>query len=78
MIIEFTLALGLSAGVVQEAPLPSQESNPAAEEAEERSFPERIVWFTQLDQALAEAERTNRPILVNSASPSCSGVPGMW
>ena len=50
----------------------------AAQQADEPSFPARIVWFTRLDQALAEAERTNRPILLHSAAPACSGAPGMW
>ena len=37
-----------------------------------------ITWFTQWDQAVKEAERLNRPILLQSAAPLCSGVPGMW
>jgi hypothetical protein len=37
-----------------------------------------VTWFTQWDQAVKEAERLNRPILLQSAAPLCSGVPGMW
>lgn len=37
-----------------------------------------ITWFTQWNQAVKEAERLNRPILLQSAAPLCSGVPGMW
>jgi hypothetical protein len=78
MIIELALAFALHASVAQTAPVVAQENRAANSESEERAFPERIVWFTQLDEALAEAARTNRPILVHSASPSCSGAPGMW
>ena len=38
----------------------------------------RITWFTQWDQAVKEAKRLNRPILLQGAAPVCSGVPGMW
>ncbi len=38
----------------------------------------RITWFTSWDQAVREAQRSNRPILLQSAAPVCSGVPGMW
>ncbi|QDU82979.1 hypothetical protein Pla163_00740 [Planctomycetes bacterium Pla163] len=78
MIIEIALAFALHAGVAHDAPVPAQDDRAAAAESDERAFPERIVWFTQLDEALDEAARTNRPILVHSASPSCSGAPGMW
>ena len=37
-----------------------------------------ITWFATWDQALAEANRTNRPILFTSAAPACGSVPGMW
>jgi hypothetical protein len=37
-----------------------------------------ITWFTQWDQAVKEAERLNRPILLQGAAPVCSDVPGMW
>lgn len=88
MIIELALTLALDAGVATTlAPLvrelvqqdtADERADGSEEEAEQPSFPERIVWFTQLDQAFAEAERTNRPILLHSAAPACSGAPGMW
>ena len=37
-----------------------------------------ITWFTQWDQAVKEAKRHNRPILLQGAAPVCSDVPGMW
>lgn len=39
---------------------------------------QRIAWYTSLDQAVADGERLNRPILLQSAAPQCGGVPGMW
>ena len=38
----------------------------------------RIAWFGTLKSGLAEAERTNKPILLISAAPQCVGVPGIW
>ena len=40
--------------------------------------PARIAWYATLDSALAEAERSQRPILFTSAAPACTGVPGIW
>lgn len=37
-----------------------------------------IAWFGTWEAALAEAKRTNRPILFMSAAPQCQGVPGVW
>lgn len=37
-----------------------------------------IAWFGRWEDARAEAQRTGRPILLMSAAPRCSGVPGMW
>ena len=37
-----------------------------------------IQWFGTLERGLAEAARTNKPILLVSGAPHCSGVPGMW
>ncbi|MDF1838861.1 MAG: hypothetical protein P1V35_13405 [Planctomycetota bacterium] len=37
-----------------------------------------IAWFGTWKEGLAEAKRTNRPILLMSAAPQCHGVPGMW
>lgn len=38
----------------------------------------RIAWYGTLKSGLAEAERSNRPILLVSAAPHCTGVPGIW
>ena len=54
-----------------------EDSSPSAITATETSEP-RITWFTQWNQAVTEAERLNRPILLQGAAPVCSGVPGMW
>jgi ABC-type sugar transport system substrate-binding protein len=37
-----------------------------------------IAWFGTWSEALAEAQRTNRPLLFMSAAPQCSRVPGVW
>jgi hypothetical protein len=37
-----------------------------------------IAWFGVLADARAEAQRTGKPILLMSAAPACTGVPGMW
>lgn len=52
---------------------PSQDARPAAE-----APAARVAWYTSWEQALQEAERHNRPILLQSAAPQCGGVPGMW
>ena len=52
---------------------PSQDARPSAE-----APAARVAWYTSWEQGLAEAERLNRPILLQSAAPQCGGVPGMW
>ena len=37
-----------------------------------------IQWFGTWEDARAEAQRTNRPILLTSAAPACQGVSGIW
>ena len=37
-----------------------------------------IAWYGTLDRGLAEAKRSQRPILLVSAAPQCLGVPGIW
>lgn len=37
-----------------------------------------IAWYGVLEDARVEAARTGRPILLMSAAPLCTGVPGMW
>lgn len=38
----------------------------------------QIQWFGVLNDGLAEAKRTGKPILLVSAACQCAGVPGMW
>ena len=38
----------------------------------------KIAWYGTLKDGLAEAKRSNRPILLVSAAPQCQNVPGMW
>ena len=38
----------------------------------------KIAWYGRLADGLAEAKRTNRPILLVSAAPQCQNVAGMW
>ncbi len=37
-----------------------------------------IQWFATLASAQAEAERTNRPMLLITGTPHCAGVSGIW
>lgn len=37
-----------------------------------------IAWFGVLEDGLEQARRTGKPILLISAAPQCTGVPGMW
>jgi hypothetical protein len=37
-----------------------------------------IQWFATWESGLAEARRTERPILLVAAAPHCGGVPGIW
>ena len=39
---------------------------------------ERMAWFGTLEKGLAEARRTNRPILFVAAAPHCHSVSGIW
>jgi len=61
---------------------PGADSSPQHDEGSTQTTTEaaipHITWFTQWDQAVKEAERLNRPILLQSAAPLCNGVPGMW
>ncbi len=38
----------------------------------------RIAWYSTLESGLAEAVRSNRPVLLISAAPQCLGVSGTW
>lgn len=57
----------------------AQDQTPAMTTAiQEDAAPMRIQWFGTLEQGLAEAKRTNRPILMTAAAPSCGGIAGEW
>lgn len=58
-------------------PVPADDASQAARPAAEAPTL-RIAWYTDWEQALAIAQETNRPILLQSAAPQCGGVPGMW
>ena len=38
----------------------------------------KIAWYGTLQSGLAEAERSQKPILLVSAAPQCLGVSGIW
>jgi len=50
-------------------------SNIAGSAAE---IPNRIAWYGTLKSGLAEATRSQRPILLVSGAPHCHGVSGIW
>ncbi|MBM4013453.1 MAG: hypothetical protein FJ293_00600 [Planctomycetes bacterium] len=84
--IRLTVAL-LCAMCACGAPLAAQEGAPHSRAGarppgplpihEEPAEP-GIAWFGTWSEALAEAERTGRPLLFMSAAPQCSRVPGVW
>ena len=43
-----------------------------------KAAPEGIGWIPTWKQGIAEARRTNKPILLLSAAPACGGVSGLW
>ena len=59
------------------APSPAATQEPAADERRD-AVPERIAWYGTLDSALAEAQRTQRPLFLLSARPEYRSVPGFW
>lgn len=67
----------LSAALQTSAAPPPSGASPR--EAPPVEAPEaRIQWFGTLEQGLAEAKRTNRPIMMTAAAPHCRGVSGKW
>ena len=73
--ILLSLALSLPSPGAIAGPGPQLGSQAQPESA---SDPARIAWFTDWDQARAEAERSGRPIFLMSAAPRCHDVPGLW
>ena len=39
---------------------------------------EGIGWIPTWRQAIAEASKARKPILLVAAAPQCAGVPGIW
>ncbi|MEM9015898.1 MAG: hypothetical protein AAGC68_02705 [Verrucomicrobiota bacterium] len=37
-----------------------------------------IMWYTTWDTALAEAQRSNRPLFFMAAAAECSGISGIF
>ena len=37
-----------------------------------------IAWYPKLEDGLAEAKRTNRPIFFMAVASQCNGVPGVF
>lgn len=37
-----------------------------------------VAWYTTWDTALAEAQRSNRPIFFMAAASTCSGISGVF
>lgn len=84
------LAAGVGAGEQRQGPPSGNGSTPGVRSGPRGGGPETrteptipkdgatIQWFGTLGRGLAEARRTNRPILLVSGAPHCSGVPGMW
>jgi hypothetical protein len=46
--------------------------------ARDTTSPPAIAWFSTLEDGLAEARRTGKPIFFLSAAPHCAGVSGIW
>ena len=43
-----------------------------------KGVPERIAWYSVLEDGLAEAKRSGKPIMFLTAAPQCASIPGMW
>ena len=63
------ITIGALIALEPTAPAPGQNLKPDAL---------RIAWYSTLEGGLAEAKRSNRPILFTSAAPQCLGVSGIW
>ncbi len=62
-------------GCIMLLPIGWGEANPAKVET---GVNRRIAWYGVLEDGLAEAKRTGKPIMLLSAAPQCAGVSGMW
>jgi hypothetical protein len=68
--------LSLESASAQQRP-PTQSgyggSNPAS-----KKVVSGIAWYGVLEDGLAEAKKTGKPIFLITAAAQCNGVPGMW
>jgi hypothetical protein len=65
-----SFAICAEAGLAQRPPQVPSEPIPSQQGG--------IVWYGTLRSGIAEAKRTNRPILLISAAPHCHSVSGIW
>ena len=57
----------------------AQQTSPkATPKSKSDTGEEEIAWFSTLESARSEAQRTELPILLIAARPECQGVPGQW
>ncbi|MBM3988300.1 MAG: hypothetical protein FJ294_10150 [Planctomycetes bacterium] len=73
-----TRAAPLAATQGAPPPAPDSERPPGPLPIHEQPTEPGIAWFGTWSEALAEAERTARPMLFMSAAPQCQRVPGVW
>ena len=65
----FFAAIAIAVGFAYAPAAPGQNQEPDAP---------RIAWYATLKAGLAEAKRSQRPIMFTSAAPQCVGVSGIW
>ncbi len=53
-------------------------ASPATSQEQVGKAKQQVDWLCDWQQALAEAKRTERPILLAFGKPACEGVPGTW
>ncbi len=70
------LALAMLTSFVMACAAPAQSL--AAQDTGTKDQEREIAWLATWKQALAEANRTEKPILLAFGKPACEGVPGMW
>ena len=71
-IVRVSALLGIAAGALLFF------SRPPAEAYVVENGSPRIAWYGKLSDGIAEAKRSNRPILLVAAAPQCEGVSGLW
>ncbi|MGE4619111.1 MAG: hypothetical protein AAEJ04_04800 [Planctomycetota bacterium] len=60
-------------------PAEATGSQPRAQAGDQiTEYPAGVAWWGTWEGALAEGQRTEKPILLLSAAPQCHGVPGIW